>query len=161
MKKTKGITFAAIIAALYVVLCYFAHLLGLSGGAVQVRIAEALTVLPFFTPSAIGGLTVGCLLSNIITGCLLWDVVFGTLATLLGAVGTFLLRKKSPWLAAVPPILFNTLIIPFVLQQVYGVGTPIFLLMLSIFAGELISCGVLGTMLLYALKPHASRLFKG
>lgn len=160
MKKTKGITHAAIIAALYVAMCYFSAMLGLSNGAVQVRVAEALTVLPFFTPYAIGGLTVGCLISNVVTGCLPWDIVFGTLATLLGALGTHLLRKKSSFLAPVPPILANTIIIPFVLARVYGEGTPIPLLALSIFIGELLSCGVLGMLLLFALKKGGKGLFK-
>ena len=160
MKKTKGVTHAAIIAALYVVMCYFAQTLGLASGAVQIRIAEALTVLPFFTPYAIGGLTVGCLVSNILTGCLPWDIAFGTLATLIGAVGTYLLRKKSPCLASIPPILANTVIVPFILAKVYGEGTPIPLLALSIFVGEFISCGVLGMLLLMALKKSKNNLFK-
>ena len=160
MKKSKGITHAAIIAALYVAMCYFSAALGLASGAIQVRAAEALTVLPFFTPYAIGGLTVGCLISNIVTGCLPWDIAFGTLATLMGAVGTYLLRKKSPFLAPIPPILANTIIIPFVLARVYGEGTPIPLLGLSIFIGELISCGILGMGLLFALKKSGKELFK-
>lgn len=158
MNRTKGITYAAIIAALYVALCYLTNLLGLASGAVQVRAAEALTVLPFFTPYAIIGLGIGCFVSNIVTGCLPWDIVFGTLATVIGAVGTYALRKKSPFLAAIPPIVANTAIIPFVLAEVYGETIPIPLLALSIFVGEFISCGVLGTSLLFAVKK--SNLFK-
>ncbi|MBQ3081068.1 MAG: QueT transporter family protein [Clostridia bacterium] len=160
MKRTKGITHAAIIAALYVVLTYLANLFGLSSGAVQVRISEALTVLPFFTPAAIPGLTIGCLVANIVTGSLPWDIVFGSLATLLGAVGTYLLRKKSPYLAPLPPIIANTLIVPVVLAKVYGEGTPIPLLAASVFAGELISCGVLGMLLLISLNRSKNNLFK-
>lgn len=160
MKNTRVVTHGAIIAALYVALTYLANLFGLSSGALQVRISEALTVLPFFTPAAIPGLTIGCLVSNTVTGCLPWDVVFGTLATLLGAVGTYLLRRKNPYLAPVPPILANTLIVPIVLAKVYGEGTPIPLLAASVFAGELISCGVLGMLLLFALKRNGQGLFK-
>jgi len=152
MKKTKGLTYAAIIAALYVVLSYLSHLLGLASGGIQVRISEALTVLPFFTPAAIPGLTAGCLITNLVTGCAPWDTVFGSLATLLGALGTYALRKRSPYLAPIPPIFANTLIIPFVLAYVYGDGTPIPLLALGVFVGEFIACGVFGVLLQRALN---------
>ena len=79
---------AAMIAALYIVLTFIANLLGIASGAVQIRFSEALTILPYFTVSAVPGLTVGCLLANILTGCALPDIIFGTLATLLGAVFT-------------------------------------------------------------------------
>ena len=105
---------AAMIAALYIVLTFIANLLGIASGAVQIRFSEALTILPYFTVSAVPGLTVGCLLANILTGCALPDIIFGTLATLLGAVFTRLLRKYK-WLDPVPPILANALIIPPVL----------------------------------------------
>ena len=72
---------AAMIAALYVVLTFLASALGLASGSIQVRFSEALTILPFFTPAAVPGLAVGCLLSNVITGCALPDIIFGTLAT--------------------------------------------------------------------------------
>ncbi len=158
MKRIKSLTYAAIIAALYVVLSYLSHLFGLSNGAVQVRISEVLTVLPFFTSAAIPGLGIGCLITNLVTGCAPWDVVFGTLATVLGAVGTYLLRKGTPWLAPIPPIAANVAIVPFVLALVYGDGTPIPLLALSIFIGEFIACGVLGMTLYYAIKR--SDIFK-
>ena len=92
--NTQKIAFGGVIAALYVVLTLIANAFGLASGAIQVRISEALTILPVFTTSAIPGLTVGCVLANLITGCAPWDVVFGSLATFLGAVGTWLLRKK-------------------------------------------------------------------
>lgn len=147
---------AAVIAAIYVVLTYvFAWC---ASGAVQVRVAEALTILPVFTTAAIPGLAVGCLLANLLTGCALWDVVFGTLATLLGAIGTRLLRKHG-FLASLPPILANVLIVPWVLRFVYGDAWPIWLLMLTVGAGELISCGVLGGILLITLKKYPMKLF--
>ena len=92
-KKVLFITQAAVIAALYVVLTQFANMLGLANGAIQVRFSEALTILPFFTPAAIPGLAIGCFLSNVLTGCALYDIIFGTIATLIGAVGTYLLRR--------------------------------------------------------------------
>ena len=148
---------AAVIAALYVVLTYvFAWC---ASGAVQVRVAEALTILPMFTAAAVPGLAIGCLLANLLTGCALWDVVFGTLATLLGAIGTHLLRKRG-FLAMVPPILANTLIVPWVLRFVYGDAWPIWLLMLTVGAGEVISCGGLGGLLMVTLKKYPIKLFQ-
>ena len=114
------ITQGAIIAALYVVLTMVANVMGLSSFAIQVRFSEALCILPFFTVAAIPGLTVGCLISNMLTGAMVWDVLFGSLATLLGAIGTYLLRKNKV-LMMFPPVLANALIVPFVLR--YGYGT--------------------------------------
>ena len=94
-KKVLFLTQAAVIAAIYVVLTIFISAFNLASGAIQVRISEALTILPFFTPAAIPGLAIGCLLSNLLTGVAVYDVVFGSLATLLGAVGTYLLRKHK------------------------------------------------------------------
>ncbi|MBR0426400.1 MAG: QueT transporter family protein [Clostridia bacterium] len=145
-----------IIAALYVVLTYVAYTMNLSGQlSVQLRLSEALTVLPYFTSAAIPGLTLGCLIANIITGAAIWDVLFGTLATLIGAVGTYLLRKYR-FAASVPPILANTVIIPFVLKIAYQLPDAAWLLALSVFLGELICCGVLGTILQSVLIrfPH-------
>ncbi len=158
MKKTKTMTTAALIAALYVVLTYAANLFGLANGAIQIRFSEALTVLPLFTAAAIPGLTVGCLLANLFTGCALWDIVFGTLATLLGALGTRYLSKKNKWLAPIYPILANTLIVPFVLQYVYGAPESIWYLFLTVAAGEIISCGALGIPLAGALEK--SKFYK-
>jgi len=158
MKKTLFITQAAVIAALYVVLTYVANLLGLANGAIQVRFSEALTILPYFTPVAIPGLFVGCLLSNLLTGCAFWDIVFGSIATLLGALGTYALRKFK-WLAPIPPIVANTLIVPFVLSYVYGVPDSIPYLMLTVGIGEVISCYVLGMILLFALSKYRNRIF--
>lgn len=158
--KALFITQAAVIAAIYVVLTYLAQLFGLASGAIQLRLSEMLTVLPFFTPAAIPGLFIGCILSNILTGCVIWDVIFGSLATLIGAVGTYLLRKKSPYLAPVPPIVANTLIVPFVLTYAYGAEDGILFLMLTVGIGEILSCGVLGIVFMKALTPVKNRLFQ-
>ena len=157
-KNVATLTRAASIAALYVVLTYIANALGLASGSIQVRFSEALTILPFFTPAAIPGLFVGCLLSNILTGCALPDIIFGSIATLLGALGTYFLRKKSPWLAPISPIAANTIIVPFVLLYAYGVQ-PLWLSFITVGIGEIISCGVLGMLLLFALKKRAGALF--
>ena len=148
------ITQSAVIAALYVVLTTFISAFNLASGAIQVRISEALTVLPFFTPAAIPGLFIGCAISNIIAGGVVWDVVFGSLATLLGALGTYFLRKAPAPLAPIPPIVANTLIIPFVLRYAYHLEDSWLLLFGGLFVGEVISCGVLGLILLYAIKAR-------
>ena len=158
--KTTFIAQAAIIAALYVVLTYLANLLGIASGVIQVRFSEALTILPYFTLSAVPGVTLGCLLANILTGGAVLDIIFGTLATFLGAVLTYLLRKKNAFLAPVPPILSNTFIIPFVLKAAYGVPDAYPFLFITIFAGEFISCGILGMLLLFALKKRADVIFR-
>ncbi len=158
-KKAYFITQAAVIAALYVVLTLFINAFDLASGAIQVRISEALTILPYFTPAAVPGLFIGCLLSNFMTSAAIWDIIFGSLATLIGAIGTYLLRKWK-WCAPLPPILSNTIIIPFVLTYAYGIpgGIPFF--MLTVGAGEVLSCGVLGMILLFALQRYRNIIFK-
>ena len=146
------LTQGAMIAALYVVLTFIANLAGLASGVIQVRLSEALTILPVFTAAAVPGLAVGCVLANLLTGCAIWDVVFGSLATLIGAIGTRLLRGQSPVLAVLPPILSNIIIVPLVLQRVYGVEDAYWYLAMTVGAGEIISCGVLGLLLYRSLK---------
>ena len=162
MKNSKALFLAqgAMIAALYVVLTYICNMLGLANGVIQVRFSEALTVLPFFTPAAVPGLFVGCLLSNVLTGCAIWDVIFGSLATLIGAFLTWKLRKVSKWLAPIPPILANMVVVPLVLIYAYGVADGYFFLLATVGAGEIISCGVLGMILLFALMPFKRQLFQ-
>ena len=157
-KKIKFMTQGALIAALYVVLTFIANLMGLASGVIQIRFSEALTILPFFTPAAIPGLGVGCLLANLLTGCAAWDVVFGTIATLIGAVFTYLLRRWK-WAAPIPPIVANMAIVPFVLQLVYGAEESWVFLLVTVGAGEVISCGILGMLLLFALMKHRDTIF--
>ena len=141
-KKVLFLAQGAMIAAVYVVLTYvFAPI---SFSEIQVRIAEALTILPVFTPAAIPGLFIGCILGNLIGGALIPDVIFGSLATLIGAFFTWKLRNAHPFLAPVPPILSNTIIVPFVLKYAYLIDLPIPLMMLTVCIGEILSCGVLG-----------------
>ncbi len=164
-RKVVFMTQAALIAAVYVVLTYFISAFSLASGAIQVRVSEALTILPFFTPAAIPGLFIGCLLSNILTGCALPDIIFGSLATLLGAFGTYALRKHS-FLATLPPVVSNMVIVPLVLRYAYGLevtfrgmdlSIPFYMLTVGI--GEVICCCVLGTILLKALKPLQKTIF--
>lgn len=154
MKKSRSnfIAYAAMIAALYAILTYFASLLGLASNAIQVRFSEALCILPTFTPAAIPGLTIGCFISNLISGCLVPDIIFGSVATFIGAFGTYLLRK-NPFLALLPPIVSNTVIIPFVLMYAYGIR-PIWFSFITVCIGEIISCGVLGIFLYSVLKRY-------
>ncbi|MBR6164994.1 MAG: QueT transporter family protein [Clostridia bacterium] len=150
------IAFGGVIAALYVVLTFVAAAFGLASGAIQVRLSEALTILPVFSAAAVPGLTVGCVLANLLTGCAAWDVVFGSLATLIGAAGTRLLKNR-PFLAWIPPVISNAAIVPIVLQKVYGVPDAWWYLVLTVGAGELISCGLLG-LLLYRAASRMPRL---
>lgn len=185
--KNKKILFlvqAAMIAALYVVLTEVSNIFGLASNAIQVRVSEALTVLPFFTPAAIPGLFIGCIVSNLLVSANIFDIIFGSLATLIGALVTYLIGRiaKNPakeasagqleadsnkvsrrykiaaWFAPIPPILANTIVVPFVLKYAYGIE-PLWLSFLTVGAGEMISCGILGIPLIFALRKYANRIF--
>ena len=158
-KRVKYITQAAMIAAIYVVLTLFISVFNLASGAIQIRISEALTVLPAFTPAAIPGLFIGCLISNLISGGMLLDVIFGSLATLLGACGTYLFRNWK-WAVPIPPIFTNVLIVPFVLAYVYHLpgGVPYFMVTVGI--GQVISCGILGMIVYGVISKHRNVIFK-
>ena len=151
--KTLYLTRSALIAALYVALTCISNALGLASGAIQVRISEALCVLPALMPSAVSGVTVGCLIFNVIFSGNPLDMIFGTLATLIGALGA-LLFKKRPYLASIPTIISNAVIIPFVIALGTSdgqlVSVPFY--MLTVGLGELISCGILGAILIGAMK---------
>ena len=160
MKKnqTLFLTQAAMIATIYVVLTGIAAGFDLANGAIQVRFSEALTVLPFFTPAAVPGLSIGCLLSNILFSGNIFDIIFGTLATLIGAVGTRMLRKNR-WLCSIPPIISNALIIPPVLTFAYHIPGGIPFQMLTVGAGEVICCLIFGQILISALMPARTKIF--
>lgn len=172
-KTTRFITTAAVIAALYTVLSYATNFIPSVGGLFDLRIAEAMCILPMFTPAAIPGLIVGCFLSNLLNHAVIYDMIFGTLATAIGAVLTHILcyRKGDitggnytlrSVIAAIPPILANAFIIPFVIVKLEELPITIknlFPFFVSVGLGELVCCGVLGVMLALALKPHAKRIF--
>lgn len=159
MKKTNKkrtvsvhyLTTAAIIAALYVIFTGLSAAFGLASGVIQVRLSEALTILPYFTNAAVPGVTTGCLLANLLTGAPLPDIIFGTLASFLGVLGASLLRRKK-YLVAVPTVLSNAIIIPLVLQYAYSVPDAFWYLFLTVGAGEIISAGILGGLLLHLLQ---------
>ena len=170
-KNIKWLTVAAMIAACYVVVTVAIAPIAFS--EVQFRISEALTILPFFTPAAIPGLFVGCLIANILGGAVLPDVIFGSLATLIGAVGTYYVGEffrvsrstqsldgvKPIIIGTIPPIVANALIIPFVLKHAYGSPLSIPFMMLTVGIGEVISCGILGTILGMAVSKNARQVF--
>ena len=156
--KVLFMTRAAMIAAIYVVLCVVFQ--PISYGAIQTRIAEALTILPFFTPAAIPGLFIGCLIANLLGGGILVDVICGSAATLIGAVGTYMLRNKSRYLAPLPPIAANVLIVPWVLRYGYGEPFSIPFLRGTGGLGDLLTCGIMGMILVTVLDRYRSVIFK-
>ncbi len=156
--KIAFLTKSAAIAAIYVVLTEISALLGISSGVIQFRLSEMFTVLPIFTPAAIPGLFIGCLISNILAGGIIWDVVFGSVATLVGAVGTWALRNESVYLAPIPPIVSNMVIVPFVLRYAYGYEGILPFFALTVGIGEFVCCGILGVFLAKTLKKHKIEL---
>lgn len=154
-EKTLYLTRAALIAAFYVVLTFVSQFFGLASGVIQFRLSEALTCMPLFYKEAVPGLAVGCVLANLLSGCALWDIVFGSLATFLGAVGTYYIGRKKPVMGPVFPIISNMIIVPLVLQNVYGATDSYWFLMLTVGAGEIVCCGILGMALYKAYKKVA------
>lgn len=168
MKNTRKLTLyttrGALIAALYVVLTEVATLVGLSSGAIQFRISEALCILPIFFPEAVPGLFIGCLISNLfVPNVSPWDVIFGSIATLIGAYGAYVLRflpEKYKWAATLPTILANVIIVPFVLMFAYGVNDGYFYLATTVGIGEVVCAGIGGSALYYILKKSNIRWLK-
>ena len=146
-----NLALGGVTAACYVVLTMVFS--PISFGAVQFRVSEALCILPVFSVAAVPGLFVGCFLANLIAGAPMVDVIFGSLATLLGAWGTYQLRDKG-YLASLPPIVSNMLIIPFVLRYAYGLPDWIPFMMVTVALGEALSVGIVGNLLMYSLKKY-------
>ena len=157
-KGTQFLTEAAAIGAIYVVLTLLRA--PLSFGEVQIRFSEALTILPFFTPAAIPGLFIGCIIANLLGGAIPVDIIFGSIATLIGAVLTYKLRNSNRFLAPIPPIAANAIIVPFVLRFGYGVNLPIPLMMLTVGIGEVVSCAIVGLILQTALLKYKNVIFR-
>ena len=156
MKNTslRDIVFSALVGALYVVLCYFGNIFGLNFGVIQCRFAEALTVLPFLCPATAWGLFAGCILSNLLSPYGLPDLIFGSLATLLA--GLLTARCRSQWLAPLPPVVCNGVIVGALLAYYEAGFTGAFAGAFAynaaaVAAGELIACCVLGMLLLTAV----------
>ena len=151
------VTQAAAIAALYVALTALSAALGLDKGAIQIRLGEVLTVLPVFTAAAIPGVSVGCLLSSILFAAAPYDILFGSLATLLAAILTWLLRRAPRVFPLLSPVLVNTAVIPFVVSACYGSEMALPILAVTVCAGEIISAGV-GGFFLYGYFHRHPRL---
>ena len=151
------VCYGAIIAALYVVLTWLSAIFKLDSGVIQFRLSEALCILAVFTPAAIPGMTIGCLLSNLIFTGNAYDMIFGTLATFIGVLGAYLLRKL-PYVAPIPYVASNAIIVPFVLQYAYGVPDALWFLMLTVGLGEVV-CAFGGGILLYVTLKRV-RIFK-
>ncbi|MEA5059438.1 hypothetical protein SDC9_166296 [bioreactor metagenome] len=150
----KSLARGALIGALYVLISLAVAPIG--SGLLQARLSEALCVLPWFTPAAIPGLFLGCLLANLLTGAVIYDVVFGSLATGLAALLTFWFRRRgySKWLAPLPAVVVNALVVGYLLAYVYEVGVSMALCALSVAAGQILSCYGLGMPLMRLLEKH-------
>ena len=163
-KATLYTTRGALIGALYVILTMLASAVGLSSGVIQFRISEALCILPIFFPEATLGLFVGCFISNLLVpGAVIWDIIFGSLATLIGAIGARMLKElpeKYKWVATIPTILANAIIVPFVLIYAYGAPDSYFYLALTVGIGEVVCAGFGGSGLYYLLKKYEKQLIK-
>ncbi len=157
-RKTVHLVESALIAALYVALTWLTAQLGLASGVIQFRLSEALCILAVFTPAAIPGLTVGCLLANLLTGCIPVDILFGALATFLGALVGYLTRRWV-YLSPLATVVANVAIVPFVLKFAYGLegGIPYFMLTVGI--GEVVCAYIGGILLYHAIKPYKAKLF--
>ena len=155
-KRVTFVVYAALIAALYSVLSFvFAPI---SAGPVQVRIAEALCVLPYFTAAAIPGLFVGCIISNCFVSGMIWaDIVFGSLATLLAAILAYALRRLK-CLVPLPAVILNALVVPLVLKYGYGFGDALWFMALTVGLGQICACYGLGLPLIITLER--SRIFE-
>ena len=158
-KRTVFICQSAVIAAVYVSLTLVARAFGLDSHVIQLRLSEALCILPMFTAAAIPGLYIGCLLANFLARAVILDVLVGPVATLVGALGTYALRKYK-WIAPMPPVISNAVIIPFVLAYGYGMEHTIPFMMLTVGVGELLSIYGLGLALYFALEKRANKIFK-
>lgn len=158
--KTKFLVQSALIAAIYVVLTVtFAPI---SYGMIQIRVSEALTVLPFFTPAAIPGLFLGCLIANMMPGSLgIIDIVFGSLATLVAAYLSHKVGKKI--LVPLPPVIVNAVVIGIILYYALmndpQASAPMLVMMAWVGAGQMIACYGLGYPLMLLLEKYKHRIF--
>lgn len=159
MKNTKVlfITQAGLIAAVYVALTVAFAPFGF--GEIQVRVSECLCILAMFTPAAIPGLFIGCLIGNVLGGAILIDVICGSITTGVAAFITWKLREKPMPIAILPPVIGNAVVVPWILKFGYAVPLPIPFMMLTVGIGEAISAGVLGVLLGKVLSKHRAAIF--
>ena len=153
-KKISKLVFSAVIAAIYTVLTLL--LAPISYGQIQVRVSESLTLLPFLSSYSIWGVFLGCIISNLIGGNGIIDVVFGSLATLIAAILTYYIGKSNlkfkKYLAPLPPIIINAVVIGFILN--YTLKLPLLLSIIWVGLGEAIYCYVLGLILISIIEKN-------
>lgn len=172
--KTAKIIQTIVIAIAYIVLSYIADMFGMAKGIVQVRISDALCVLPYFTPAAIPGLFIGSIISNIIisltedpmTGKMVLSaaaqqyILFSGLSILAASIVSYCVRKFK-FVVAIPPIVFNSITMPMIFHYVFRYEDSVAKCFMTVLIGEIISCGLLGTALLLALEDSKDKLFPG
>jgi len=159
MKKTSYVAKAGIIASLYVVLTWVSSVFGLSSGVIQCRLGEALCILPIFTPAAIPGVTIGCVISNILFSGSIFDITLGSLATLAGAFGAYLLRKgKLKYLASFPTVIANAVTVPVILILM-GIDELYWYIALTVAIGEVLSCTLIGGILARYIEKSGLKKF--
>ena len=162
--KTLSIVYSATIAALYCALTLAVY--PLSYGPLQFRISEALCILPLFMPQSVIGLTVGCFLSNIFSTAGPLDMIFGTLATLIASIVSYLGGKyiKNTALKIIvgilSPTIFNAIIVPFAILAMTDLSQMYFITALWIGVGELTVLTTLGIPLYFSFRPIAKKLIE-
>lgn len=164
--KSRSLRFivqSAIIAAIYITITLI--IAPISSGLTQLRVSEALTLLPCFTPAAIPGLFVGCFLANLITGAFWLDIIFGSLATLVAAILTYFIYKYinaplNKWLAPLPPVIVNAFVVGWILFAVYDVGVPYWQCAVSVGIGQFLACYALGLPFINLLEKHSAEIFR-
>lgn len=153
-KRTTSLALSGIIASVYFIVCMAFY--PLSFGGIQVRFAEALTILPLFFGEAVFGLAIGCLIANFFGNGIL-DIVFGTLATLISAIFTYFIGKKikNPkfrfFIGAFPPVIINAICVPFTFLLLVELKELYFISMLQIFIGQTISIYLVGALIYFPL----------
>lgn len=154
----RALSQGAIIAAVYALLTIF--LAPISSGLFQCRVSEAMSVLPYFTFSAVPGLFIGCLIANLLVGAPIYDVIFGSLATLIAAYITYAMRKHvSKYLAPLPSVVINALVVGWLLTSVYQVGVSFWVAAGYVAAGQAVACFALGIPLMKLLERFRDKLF--
>lgn len=154
MKKTVFLVQASLIAAVYAAITI--TLAPISYGQIQVRVSEALTILPAFTPAAIPGLFVGCIVANLYGGGGIIDIVFGSLATLFAAYLSYKMPRKL--LVPLPPVIVNGIVVGYILNYLYGL--PLLITMGWVTIGQIIACYGLGYPLMKILRKYEDKIFK-
>ncbi|MBE6635472.1 MAG: QueT transporter family protein [Ruminococcaceae bacterium] len=162
-KKTshsvRYITRSAAIAVIYASLAYVSAPLQLF--FFQFRLSEAMCILPIFMPEAIPGLFIGCIIANYLSGAVVFDIIFGSIATLIGALGAYALRRlpdKLMWMTTLPTVLANAFIVPFVIMYAYGSPESYLFLAVTVAVGEIVTASLLGSLFYYRFKDILSRL---